>query len=111
MGAEIEVEVRTACHKETLDPVNIIAEIPGNCEPGEVVMPGGHRDSTAAAWGAAENGSGCAVMTQSVRISRGADLLADRTVGIAFWGEEGQGPLGSEADVEYHVADSGGRCV
>ena len=54
---------------------------------------------------------GCAVMTQSVRILRGADLPPDRTVGIALWGGEGQGPLGSEANVKYHVADPGGRCI
>lgn len=63
MGAEIEVEVRTACHKGNLDSVNIIAEIPGRSEPDEVVMLEGHRDSTAAAWGATDNGAGCAVMT------------------------------------------------
>ena len=108
MGAEIEAEARTVCHKGNLDSVNIIAEIPGLSEPGEMVMPGGHRDSASAAWGGADYGSGCAVMTGAVRILEVADLPPDRTVRIAPWGGEGQGPLGPEANVKHHVADPGG---
>lgn len=90
MGAEVEAEVRTACHKDNLDSASIIAEIPGGSEPDEVVMLEGHRDSTAAAWGATDNRSGCAVTTQSVRISKVGGRPTDRTVGIALWDGEGR---------------------
>ena len=33
IGAEVEAEVRTACHEDNWDSVNISAEIPGRPEP------------------------------------------------------------------------------
>ena len=105
IGAEIEVEVRTTFYKDSMNSVNVIAEIPGRSKPDEVVMLGGHLDSTAAALGATDNGSGCAVMMEAVRILKVLDLPMDRTVRIALWGGEEQGLLGSEAYVKHHFAD------
>ena len=107
IGAEIEVEVRTTFYKDSMNSVNVIAEIPGRSKPDEVVMLGGHLDSTAAALGATDNGSGCAVMMEAVRILKVLDLPMDRTVRIALWGGEEQGLLGSEAYVKHHFADPG----
>ena len=107
IGAEIEVEVRTTFYKDSVNSVNVIAEIPGRSKPDEVVMLGGHLDSTAAALGATDNGSGCAVMMEAVRILKVLDLPMDRTVRIALWGGEEQGLLGSEAYVKHHFADPG----
>ena len=70
-------------------------------------MLGGHLDSTAAALGATDNGSGCAVMMEAVRILKVLGLPMDRTVRIALWGGEEQGLLGSEAYVKHHFADPG----
>ncbi|MDE0621140.1 MAG: M28 family peptidase, partial [Bryobacterales bacterium] len=105
IGAEIEVEVRTTFYRDNLDSINVIAEIPGRSKPDEVVMLGGHLDSTAAALGATDNGSGCAVMMEAVRMLKVLDLPMDRTVRIALWGGEEQGLLGSEAYVKQHFAD------
>ena len=107
IGAEIEVEVRTTFYKDDLNSVNVIAEIPGRSKPEEVVMLGGHLDSTAAALGATDNGSGCAVMMEAVRILKVLDLPMARTVRIALWGGEEQGLLGSKAYVKKHFGDPG----
>lgn len=106
VGAEIEVEVRTTIYKDTLDSINVVAEIPGTTKADELVMLGGHLDSTAAALGATDNGAGCAVMMEAVRILKALDLPLARTVRIALWGGEEQGLLGSKAYVKKHFGDT-----
>ncbi|MEZ5365401.1 MAG: M20/M25/M40 family metallo-hydrolase [Bryobacterales bacterium] len=102
---QVEVEVRTTLHKDTLDSLNVVGEIPGGSKKDEVVMIGAHLDSTAAALGATDNGSGSAVMLEVIRILKTLDLKLDRTVRIALWGGEEQGLLGSKAYVKEHFGD------
>ncbi|MBI1354677.1 MAG: M20/M25/M40 family metallo-hydrolase [Acidobacteria bacterium] len=101
----IEVEVKTTFHKDSLDSLNVVGEIPGGSKAGEVVMIGGHLDSTAAALGATDNAAGCSVMLEVIRILKTLDLKLDRTVRIALWGGEEQGLLGSKAYVKEHFGD------
>ncbi len=105
IGATIEAEVRTTFYRDDLNSVNVIAEIPGSIKPDELVMLGGHLDSTAAALGATDNGAGCAVMMEAVRILKKLDLPLARTVRIALWGGEEQWMLGSRAYVKEHFGD------
>lgn len=87
---------------------NVIGEIPGSDpEVGrEVVMLGGHFDSWHAGTGTTDNGCGCAVMMEAVRILRATyeDLgrRPRRTIRIALWSGEEQGLLGSRAYVREH---------
>ena len=103
--AHIEVEVRTTFYRENLDSINVVGEIPGGSKAGELVMLGAHLDSTAAALGATDNGAGCAVMMEAVRLLKKLDLPLARTVRIALWGGEEQGLLGSKAYVKEHFGD------
>ena len=105
IGATIEVEVRTTIYREDLDSVNVVAEISGGDKAEELVMLGGHLDSTAAALGATDNGAGCAVMMEAVRILTKLKLPLARTVRIVLWGGEEQGLLGSKAYVKQHFGD------
>jgi hypothetical protein len=105
LNPKLEVEVRTTLHKDTLDSVNVIGEIPGGSKKDEIIMIGGHLDSTAAALGATDNGAGCSVMLEVIRILKTLDLKLDRTVRIALWGGEEQGLLGSKAYVKEHFGD------
>lgn len=105
MKPQLEAETRTTLHRDTLDSINVVAEIPGGEKADEVVMLGGHLDSTEAALGATDNGAGCAVMMEAVRILRTLNLPLARTVRIALWGGEEQGLLGSEAYVKEHFGD------
>jgi hypothetical protein len=103
---KIEVEVRTTLHRDSLDSWNVVADLPGSGEHSdEIVMIGGHLDSTAAALGATDNGAGCAVMLEVIRILTSLELKLDRTVRIALWGGEEQGLLGSKAYVKEHFGD------
>jgi len=102
---KVAVEVKTAFHREDLDSVNVVAELPGGAKADEIVMIGGHLDSTIAALGATDNAAGCAVMMEAMRILKTLDLKMDRTVRIALWGGEEQGLLGSKAYVKERFGD------
>ncbi|RMZ50270.1 M20/M25/M40 family metallo-hydrolase [Flavobacteriaceae bacterium PRS1] len=58
-------------------------------------MLGGHLDSWHGATGATDNGAGCIVMMEAVRILKAIGIKPKRTIRIALWGGEEQGLLGS----------------
>lgn len=109
-GVEVEVEgeVKTTFNEDDLQGYNVLAEIPGTDKKlkDEVVMLGGHLDSWHSATGATDNGAGCIVMMEAVRILQAAGLKPKRTIRIALWGGEEQGIYGSRNYVKNHFGDS-----
>lgn len=87
------------------DGLNIIGEIPGTKKPDEIVMIGAHFDSWHTGTGATDNGAGCAVMMEVMRILKTLNVQMDRTVRIGLWGGEEQGLFGSKAYVKAHYGD------
>ena len=85
-----------------LNGYNTVAEIPGSDKADELVMLGGHLDSWHSGTGATDNGAGCAVMMEAVRILQTLGLKPRRTIRIALWTGEEQGLLGSRAYVKQH---------
>jgi hypothetical protein len=86
---------------------NVIGEIPGTDKnlKNEVVLIGAHIDSWNGGTGAADNGSGCIVMLEALRILKSLDAAPKRTIRIALWGGEEQGLNGSRGYVEKYLAD------
>jgi len=84
---------------------NVVAEIPGGQKKEEIVMLGAHLDSWHAGTGATDNGAGCAVILETMRILKALDLKMDRTVRLALWSGEEQGLYGSRAYVREHFGD------
>lgn len=105
---ELEAEVKTTFNSEDLQGYNVVAEIPGTDRKlkKEVVMLGGHLDSWHGGTGATDNGAGCIVMMEAVRILQAAGLQPKRTIRIALWGGEEQGIYGSRGYVKNHFGDS-----
>lgn len=101
----LELEVEARFHEETLESVNVIAEIPGGGKKDEIVMLGAHLDSWHGGTGATDNAAGCAVVIEAARILKALNLPMDRTVRLALWAGEEQGLLGSKAYVKQHFAD------
>jgi carboxypeptidase Q len=86
---------------------NVVADIPGT-DPSlgiQLVMLGGHLDSWQSATGATDNGSGCIVMMEAVRLLQTLGLHPRRTIRIALWGGEEEGLLGSFGYVLRHFGD------
>ena len=103
----LELEIQTKLYKDDTKGYNLVADIPG-VDPGlkdEVVMLGGHLDSWQTATGATDNGAGCIVMLEAVRILQVLGVQPKRTIRIALWSGEEQGLLGSFNYVKNHFGD------
>jgi hypothetical protein len=102
----VEVELNlTVSSVNSPTTANVVAEIPGGAKKDELVMLGAHLDSWHAGTGATDNGAGCAVAIEAVRILEALHLKLDRTVRLALWSGEEQGLYGSRAYVRDHFAD------
>lgn len=108
-GEKVTMTVDLAVEFQDADPMsyNTIAEIPGTDKADEIVMLGGHIDSWQAGTGATDNGAGCAVMMEAVRILQTLGLKPRRTIRVGLWSGEEQGLLGSRAYVRQHFGYRG----
>ena len=103
----VEIESDTKLYDQDLTGHNVVAEIPGT-DPtlkAEIVMLGGHLDSWTAGTGATDNGSGCIVALEAVRILKTLGIQPKRTIRIALWDGEEEGLLGSFGYVKSHFGD------
>ena len=108
-GVPVKVEVELTAHYEDKDPMvyNTIAEIPGTDLKDQIVMLGGHLDSWHAGTGATDNGAGCAVAMEAVRILKALNLKPRRTIRVALWTGEEEGLFGSSNYATQHFMDKG----
>lgn len=68
---------------------NVIAEIKGSERPEEIVLIGGHLDSWDLGTGAIDNGSGCAMIMEAMRVMHELGLKPKRTIrAVLFMNEE-----------------------
>ena len=103
----IDADVKTKFQTQDMKGYNVVAEIKGT-DPklkDEVVMLGGHLDSWISATGATDNGAGCTVMMEAVRILKATGLQPRRTIRIALWSGEEEGLLGSRGYVKKTFGD------
>lgn len=103
----LELDIRNQWQDNDLQGYNVIADLPGT-DPtlkDELVIIGGHLDSWHTGTGATDNGAGCIVMMEAIRILRSLNIQPKRTVRIALWGGEEQGLLGSFNYVKRHYGD------
>ena len=104
---ELEMNVQNTFYDKDLTGYNVVAEIPGT-DPtlkSQVVMMGGHLDSWAGGTGATDNGAGCIVMLEAIRILKTLGIQPRRTIRIALWGGEEQGLYGSFGYVKKHFGN------
>ena len=84
---------------------NVIGEVRGRERPDEVVVVGGHSDSWDVGQGAMDDGGGCVISMEAVRLIHALGLRPRRTVRCVLWVNEENGTRGGLA-----YADSlGGR--
>ena len=92
-------------HTDDLMAYNTLAEIPGTDKKDELIMVGAHLDSWHSGTGATDNGAGCAVAMEAVRILKALNLQPRRTIRIGLWTGEEQGLFGSRAYVKDHFGE------
>jgi hypothetical protein len=105
VAARVRLDAAIAASDKDEDAYNVVAELPGASKKDELVLMGAHLDSWHAGTGATDNGAGCAVMLEAMRILKVLSLPLDRTVRLVLWSGEEQGLYGSRAYVKQHFAD------
>ncbi|MBN1222504.1 MAG: M20/M25/M40 family metallo-hydrolase, partial [Candidatus Aminicenantes bacterium] len=102
----LEIEVRNTIYDQDLEGYNVVAEIPGTDKKDELVMLGGHLDSWAGGTGAVDNGAGCVVSMEALRILKALGVKPRRTIRAALWTGEEEGFYGSRGYVYKHFGDT-----
>jgi carboxypeptidase Q len=106
-NVQLELDIRAKLYSEDLQGHNVLAEIPGT-DPvlkSETVMLGGHLDSWETATGATDNGAGCIVAMEAIRMLKVLGVKPKRTIRISLWDGEEEGLLGSFHYVKNHFGD------
>jgi carboxypeptidase Q len=97
------VELRMDAHVEPdAMSANLIGELRGRERPNEIVVIGGHIDSWDVGPGASDDGGGCIVTWEALRLMKKLHLRPRRTVRVVLWTNEENGGRGARAYVERH---------
>ena len=97
----LELEVRNTVTAGAR-AANVLGDFPGTDLADEVVIVGGHFDSWHAGTGATDDGAGCAVALEAVRILQAIGVRPRRTIRVALWSWEEGGKVGSRRYVSEH---------
>lgn len=87
------------------ESANVIAEIKGSEKPDEVVLIGGHFDSWDVGQGAHDDGGGCIVAWETVRLLKELGLRPRRTIRVVLFTNEENGLRGGNGYHDAHKAE------
>jgi carboxypeptidase Q len=105
-GERVVVRLRMESHFEPdVESANVVAELRGRERPDEVVVVGGHLDSWDVGAGASDDGGGCVVSWEALRVMKKLNLRPRRTVRLVLWTNEENGGRGGLAYRDQHRAE------
>jgi carboxypeptidase Q len=87
---------------EDAESRNVVAEMRGREKPEETVVVGGHIDSWDVGTGAIDDGGGCVVMWEAVRLMKMLNVRPRRTVRVVLFTNEENGLRGGLAYRDRH---------
>ncbi|HEV7905162.1 MAG TPA: M28 family metallopeptidase [Pyrinomonadaceae bacterium] len=87
------------------ESANVIAEIKGSEKPDEIVLVSGHLDSWDVGQGAHDDGGGCIIAWETVRLLKELGLRPRRTIRAVLYTNEENGLRGGNAYLEAHRAE------
>lgn len=99
----LEFDIRNWFYPGPVRYHNVVAQIRGSEQPGEIVLIGAHLDSFDGATGAADNGSGVATMIEAMRLLAQSGARPRRTIMMVAFGAEELGRRGAFAFAERHA--------
>lgn len=104
-GVRIRVTLSMEAHFEAdAESFNVVGELTGRELPNEVVVMGGHWDSWDVGVGATDDGGGCVVTWEALRLMKSLGLRPRRTVRVVLWTNEENGLRGGNAYRDQHMA-------
>ena len=102
-GDKVVVRLKMDAHTEPeVESANVVGELRGRERPDEVVVIGGHLDSWDVGAGATDDGGGCVVAMEAVRLMRKLGLRPRRTVRVVLWTNEENGGRGGVGYRDRH---------
>jgi carboxypeptidase Q len=105
-GSRIVVRLKMEAHFDRdAESANVVGELRGRELPDEVVVVGGHLDSWDVGAGASDDGGGCVVTWEALRIMKKLNLRPRRTVRVVLWTNEENGGRGGQAYRDQHRAE------
>src|SRR5919107_2480270 len=87
------------------DSFNVIGELRGRETPEELVLVSGHFDSWDVGTGSTDDGGGCVVSWEALRIMKKLNLRPRRTVRVVLWTNEENGGRGGLGYRDQHQAE------
>mgnify|MGYP003343573338 CR=1 FL=1 len=110
-GRTVRVRLALEGHYEPdAESANVVAEIKGREKPDEIVLLGGHFDSWDVGTGASDDGVGCVVTWEALRLMKKLGLQPRRTVRLVLWTNEENGTRGASAYAQQY-ADAASKHV
>jgi carboxypeptidase Q len=107
-GEKVSVRLKMEAHTDPdVESANVVAELRGRERPGEVVVVSGHLDSWDVGAGASDDGGGCIVAWEALRVMKKLGLRPRRTVRLVLWTNEENGIRGGLAYRDAHRAELG----
>jgi carboxypeptidase Q len=107
-GGRASVRLKMEAHFEPdAESANVIGELRGREKPDEIVVVSGHLDSWDVGTGASDDGGGCIVTWEALRIMKKLNMRPRRTVRVVLWTNEENGGRGGLAYRDQHRAELG----
>ena len=105
-GGKVVVRLKMDAHVDAdVESANVVGEIRGRERPDEIVVVSGHLDSWDIGAGATDDGGGCVVTWEALRIMKKLNLRPRRTVRVVLWTNEENGGRGGLAYRDRHRAE------
>jgi carboxypeptidase Q len=102
----VVVRLKMDAHFEPdAESANVVGELRGREKPDELVVVGGHLDSWDVGAGASDDGGGCVVTWEALRLMKKLNLRPRRTVRVVLWTNEENGTRGGIAYRDEHRAE------
>jgi carboxypeptidase Q len=102
-GTRVVVRLQMEAHFEgDVESSNLVGELRGRERPDEVIVVGAHIDSWDVGTGATDDGGGCVVTWEALRIMKKLGLRPRRTVRVVLWTNEENGVRGGTAYRDAH---------
>jgi carboxypeptidase Q len=86
---------------------NVVGELRGRERPEEIVLVGGHFDSWDVGTGASDDGVGCIVTWEAVRLLKQLGIRPRRTIRVVLFANEENGLRGANAYAERYATSAG----
>jgi Zn-dependent M28 family amino/carboxypeptidase len=105
-GDEVRVHLDLGCKMyDDVESANVLAEIKGSEFPEEIVLIGAHLDSWDVGQGAHDDGTGCAIVMETLRLLSHIEPAPRRTIRAVLFTNEENGLRGGRDYAERHGAE------